>query len=101
MKLNVTGRKIEVTDGIRDHLKDKINKTIIILDKTADIHITLSVEKHRHLAEIILKTKGITLHSHEETKDMYISIDKALEKMENQLRKHRDKAKEARSKQDP
>ncbi|MEC8957933.1 MAG: ribosome-associated translation inhibitor RaiA [Nitrospinota bacterium] len=101
MKLNVTGRKIEVTDGIRDHLKDKINKTIIILDKTADIHITLSVEKHRHLAEIILKTKGMTLHSHEETKDMYISIDKALEKMENQLRKHRDKAKEARSKQDP
>ncbi len=100
MKLNVTGRKIEVTDGIRDHLKDKISKTIIILDETADIHITLSVEKHRHLAEIILKTKGMTLHSHEETKDMYISIDKALEKMENQLRKHRDKAKEARSKQD-
>jgi len=100
MKLNVTGRKIEVTDGIRDHLKDKISKTIIILDETADIHIILSVEKHRHLAEIILKTKGMTLHSHEETKDMYISIDKALEKMENQLRKHRDKAKEARSKQD-
>ena len=100
MKLTLAGRKIEITDGIRDHLNDKISKTITDLDETADVHIILSVEKHRHFAEITLKTKGMTLHSHEETKDMYISIDKALEKMENQLRKHRDKAKEARSKQD-
>ena len=27
MKLTVTGRKIEITDGIRDHLNNKINKT--------------------------------------------------------------------------
>ena len=50
------------------------------------------------MAEIILKTKGMTLHSHEETKDLYASIDKALEKMEKQLRKQRDKAKEVRLK---
>ena len=99
MKLTVTGRKIEITDGIRAHLNDKINKTIANLNEAADVHITLSVEKHRHFAEIILKTKGMALHSHEETKDLYSSIDKALEKMEKQLRKHRDKAKEVRLKQ--
>jgi len=99
MKLKVTGKKLEITDGIRDHLTDKVSKTITNLDETTDVHITLSVEKHRHFAEITLKTKGITLHSHEETKDLYASIDKALEKMEKQLRKHRDKAKEVRLKQ--
>ena len=98
MKLTITGRKIEVTDGIRDHLNDKIGKTIADLDETADVHIALSVETHRQFAEITLKTKGMTLHSHEETKDLYSSIDKALEKMEKQLRKHRDKAKEVRLK---
>jgi len=100
MKLTLAGRKIEITDGIRDHLNDKISKTIADLDEGADVHITLSVEKHRHFAEITLKTKGMALHSHEETKDLYASIDKALEKMEKQLRKHRDKAKEVRFKQD-
>ena len=100
MELTVTGRKLEITDSIRNHLNDKINKTIADLNIAADVHITLSVEKHRHFAEITLKTKGMALHSHEETKDLYSSIDKALEKMEKQLRKHRDKAKEVRFKQD-
>ena len=100
MKLTVTGRKIEVTDGIRNHLNDKISKTIADLDETADVHVALSVEKHRHFAEIILKTKGMTLHSHEETKDLYASIDKALEKMEKQIRKYRDKVKQIRLKKD-
>ena len=100
MKLTVTGRKIEITDGIRNHLDDKLSKNIPDLDEASDIHITLSVEKHRHFAEITLKTKGMTLHSQEETKDLYASIDKALEKMEKQLRKHRDKAQEVRLKQD-
>ena len=53
MKLTVTGRKLEITDGIRDHLNNKINKTIADLNKAADVHITLSVEKHRHFAEIM------------------------------------------------
>ena len=100
MKLTVTGRKIEITDGIRDHLSNKINKTIGALDKASDVHIALSVEKYRHSVEITLKTKGLTLHSHEETKDLYASIDKALEKMEKQLRKNQDKAKAIRFKQE-
>ena len=52
MELTVTGRKLEITDSIRNHLNDKINKTIADLNIAADVHITLSVEKHRHIAEI-------------------------------------------------
>ncbi len=99
MKLTVTGKKLEITDGIRDHLNNKISKTIAELHKAADVHITLSVEKYRHFAEITLKAKGMNFHSHEETKDLYSSIDKALEKMEKQIRKYQDKAKEVRLKQ--
>ncbi len=99
MELTVTGRKLEITDSIRNLLNDKIKKTISDHNIAADVLITLSVEKHRHFAEITFKTKGMALHSHEETKDLYSSIDKALEKMEKQLRKHRDKAKEVRLKQ--
>ena len=99
MKLTLTGRKIEITDGIRNHLNNKMNKTISDLGRIVDIHVALCVEKHRHYAEIILKTKGFILHSHDETNDLYASIDKALEKMEKQLRKHKEKAKDIGIKQ--
>jgi putative sigma-54 modulation protein len=99
MKLTVTGRKIEITDGISTHLNNKITKTIADLGEAADVHVALAVEKHRHFAEIIVKTKGYTLHSQEETNDLYTSMDKALEKMEKQIRKHKEKAKALRNKQ--
>ena len=98
MKLTVTGRKIEITDGIRDHLNDKIDKTIPDLGDAADVHMALSVEKHRHFAEITVKTKEFTLHSQDETNDLYTSMDKTLDKMEKQIRKHREKAKDMRNK---
>lgn len=98
MKLTVTGRKIEITDGIRNHLNNKMDKTIPNLDEAADVHVALSVEKHRHFAEVTVKTKGFALHSQEETGDLYASMDKALEKMEKQIRKHREKAKDLRIK---
>jgi len=99
MKLTVTGRKIEITDGIRNHLNDKMDKTISDLGEAADVHVALNVEKHRHFAEITVKTKGYTLHSQEETNDLYASMDKALEKMEKQIRKHKEKAKDLQIKQ--
>ena len=99
MKLTVTGIKIEITDGIRNHLSNKMDKTIADLGEAADVHVALSVEKHRHFAEITVKAKSFTLHSHEETEDLYASIDKALGKMEKQIQKHKEKAKSLRNKQ--
>ena len=99
MKLTVTGRNIEITDGIRNHMNDKIDKTIADLGEAADVHVALSVEKHRHFAEVTVKTKGFTLHSQDETEDLYTSMDKALEKMEKQIRKNKEKAKALRIKQ--
>ena len=98
MKLTVTRRKIEITDGIRDHLNNKMEKTISDLGEAADVHVALAVEKHRHFAEITVKTKEFTLHSQDETNDLYTSMDKTLDKMEKQIRKHREKAKDMRNK---
>ena len=99
MKLTVTGRKIEITDGIRDHLQKKMNKTIHELDEDVDVHVALAVEKHRHFAEITIKSPGFSVHSEEVTNDLYSSMDNALVKIERQLRKHKDRAKDLKIKQ--
>ena len=75
-----------------------MNKTITDLDDETNIHVSLSVEKHRHFAEFTVKKKGLSFHSHDETNDLYESMDKALDKMEKQLRKHKDKTKDLRIK---
>ena len=93
MKLTVTGRHIEITDAIKQHLTLKMGKTIKDLGESADVHIALSVEKHRHFAEITVKTKEFTLHSEDETDDLYTAMDSALLKMEKQIRKHKSRHK--------
>ncbi|MFQ5451148.1 MAG: ribosome hibernation-promoting factor, HPF/YfiA family [Nitrospinaceae bacterium] len=99
MKLTVTGRKMEITEAIRNHLERKMKKTIEDLGQRADVHVSLSVEKHRHFAEVTVKTKGFTVHSEEETNDLYTAMDNALVKIEKQLRKHKERAKDLRIKQ--
>lgn len=99
MKLTVTGRNIEITEAIHNHLDRKMEKTIQGLGQEADVHVALSVEKHRQFAEITVKTKGFTVHGEEETNDLYIAMDNALVKIEKQLRKHKDRAKDLRIKQ--
>jgi putative sigma-54 modulation protein len=98
MKLTVAGRNIEITDGIRDHLQSKIDKTIHVLGEEADVHVVLSVEKRRHFAEVTVKTTGFSVHSTEETDDLYASMDNALVKIEKQLRKHKEKTRALRNK---
>lgn len=93
MKLTVAGRKIVITDAIEQHLNLKMGKTIKDLGESADVHVALSVEKHRHFAEITVKTKGFTLHSEDETDDLYTAMDGALLKMEKQVRKQKSRYK--------
>jgi putative sigma-54 modulation protein len=98
MKLTVTGRNIEITDAIRSHLDARMNKTIQDLGESADVHISLHVEKHRHMAEVTVKTNGFTVHADEETKDLYMTMDNVLAKIEKQLKKHKERSQDMRIK---
>lgn len=92
MKLTVTGKKIEITDAVKSHLNLKMGKIIKAMGDHADVHVVLSMEKRRYLAEITIKTKGFSVHNREETDNLYTSIDHALAKIEKQLRKHKDRS---------
>ena len=57
MKITVTGRKLHITDGIRDHLNKKMNKTISDINDETDIHVCLSLEKHHQFAAFAVKKR--------------------------------------------
>ena len=104
MKLTVAGIKIKITQAIEDHLHKKIEKSLKSLPESADVHVALTVEKNRHFAEVTVKDKGYTVHGESETdgggfNDLYTAMDEAVDKTEKQLKKHKDRTKSLKMKQ--
>jgi len=91
MRVIITGRHLELTDALKTHIEEKLGKFDRLSVKIPEAHVTLDVEKYRHKAEIILHVNHSILTSKEESDDMYISFDGAMDKMERMLRRYRTK----------
>jgi len=92
--ITITGRHIEITDPIRDYVTEKIGRACKRLDKITSAHVTVAVEKYRHIVEVDIQSHGATLHAKEETHDMYSSIDQVLDKIEIQAKRLKEKVKD-------
>ena len=91
MNVEITGRHIVITDAIRDYILRKLNKLSRTLGDELNVHVVLEVEKERHLAEILLKSKLLNLTVQGETRDLYSTITRAVEKLERQALKRKSK----------
>jgi putative sigma-54 modulation protein len=92
MKVDITGRHIEITEPIRKFTTDRLERLRGIADEVMEAHIILTVEKHqRHIAEANIKTKHDFHHGQEESSDMYTSIAAVLDKTEKQILKSKDR----------
>jgi putative sigma-54 modulation protein len=91
MKVNYTGRHMELTEPLKQLTKERLDKMATYLDDIIDVHVILSVEKHRHEAEITLKTRASAFVASATTDDMYLSITQAVDKLEVQAHKQQDK----------
>ena len=91
MKVNYTGRHMELTEPLKQYTKERLDKMATYLDDIIDVHVILSVEKHRHAAEITLKTRAGAFVASATTDDMYTSINQAVEKLDVQAHKHQGK----------
>ena len=87
MKVIFTGRHVEVSDSLRTTAEERLTKMTTYLDDIIDVHVILKVEKHRHQAEISLKTRRSEFIACAETDDMYASLSQALDKLEAQAHK--------------
>ena len=91
MKYIILGKNIEVTDGLRAAVEDKIGKLEKYFTPETEVHVTLSVEKDRHKIEVTIPVKGSIIRSEQVSNDMYVSIDLVEEIIERQLKKYKKK----------
>ena len=93
MDISVTGRKMVVTDALRQYAIDKIGNSMKVMDiSPLSANVVLHVEKNPAYArpavcEVTMRTKGHIIRVEEHEEDMYAAIDVAAAKVLRQLRK--------------
>src|SRR6056297_2556714 len=92
MNTQVSFRQMETSPALRDYATGKLER---IVDKYVhgriDASVVMSVQKYWHIADFTLNIKNLTVKGQERSEDMYSSIDLALDKIEKQLRRHKDR----------
>lgn len=91
MKFIISGKNIDVTDGLRSAVNEKIGKLERYFTDSTEIHVTLSTEKERQKIEVTIPMKGNIIRAEQESNDMYVSIDLVEEIIERQLRRYKTK----------
>ena len=91
MQVNITFRHLEPTDALKAHVRDRLDHVKRFLDRPTEAHAVLHVENLDHHAEITVKAGRFLLRGTGRSQDMYASIDAAADRIERQLKKHKEK----------
>jgi len=101
MQIAVTFRHMETDKGVKDYVKEKVQRLQKYIVNPREIHVVLSAEKFRHIAEITIIGNGVALNSQGRNSDLYAAIDQMVEKAERQIRERRGRARRKRSNRSP
>lgn len=91
MQINVTFRHMESSGALKGYVEHKITRLSKLFYQPMEANVVLSVEKHRHRAEISLKGDRTMINGVQEKEDMYEAIDLALDKIERQVKQYKSK----------
>ena len=93
MQTTTTFRHIEQSDALKSYAEEKLERVKKYIDEPIIAQTYMTVEKIRHIVEITLTAKGVTIKASEATNDMYASIDAVVDKIERQLRRYKERLK--------
>lgn len=89
MKFNITGRNLNVTDGLRHMVDKKLGKLDKFFKPDTICNVTLSTQRDQQKIEVTIPVKGTVIRAEESSLDMYQSIDLVVDVIERQIRKYR------------
>lgn len=91
MQINLTGHHVEITDSLRNYVEEKMERVERHFDKVTNTHVILSVENVRHKAEATVHMSGNNIFAESTEDDMYKAIDALVDKLDRQVKKHKEK----------
>ena len=96
MQTSVTFKSLDPSEHLKAYVQDKLKRLDKYFHNPSVAGVVLTVEKHRHIAEVNIQADRLNINGREETTDMYSAIDMVLDKIEAQVRKGKQKERERR-----
>jgi putative sigma-54 modulation protein len=96
--IHISGRHIQVTEAMKQYAFNKLSKIERFHNRIMDVHVTMDIQKVEHSVTIIVKFEHFKIKSHAASTDMYVSIDQAVNKLQTQLYRWKDKIQEHHNK---
>lgn len=87
--IQITGRNVLVTDPMKDYAMEKISKIELFSKRIVDVNVIMDIQKLEHRVDIIVKVDNLKIKSHAASDNMYASIDLAIAKLLEQLRRYK------------
>ncbi len=91
MRLNLSGHHVDISESMRVYVTSKLERLERHFDHVTNAHVVLSVEKQRQKAEATVHVSGGNLFADAVAEDMYAAIDALADKLDRQIRRHKDK----------
>ena len=91
MRYTISGKNIDVTDGLREAVENKIGKLERYFSPDTEVVATMSIERGRQKIEVTIPVKGTIIRAEQDSTDMYVSIDLVGEIIERQIKRYRTK----------
>lgn len=93
MQVTITFRGMESTESLKSYVKERIEHIEKYFDRSVEVHAVLSLERYLHHSDITIQAGSYLLRGKVKSEDMYKSIDEAVDKIEKQLKRYKDKMK--------
>ena len=91
MRYTISGKNIDVTDGLREAVENRIGKLERYFSPDTEGVATMSIERGRQKIEVTIPVKGTIIRAEQDSTDMYVSIDLVEEIIERQIKRYRTK----------
>jgi putative sigma-54 modulation protein len=91
MKYNIHGKKVEVTDSIKNYIEEKVGKLDKYLSSPEDVtaKVVIRIVGREQIVEVTIPIQKVVLRCEERNDDLYAAIDKVSDKLERQIRKNK------------
>jgi len=96
MQLSITGRNFELTDDVHEYVEKRINKIRTFFDRILETQLVIEVQRHCYTTEIALMASRASFHAQGQNEDIFASIDEAIDKMDKQIRRFKERIRDRR-----
>lgn len=96
MHIEFVGRNCEVGEDVRSAAEKKVEKILKFVEEPIEARFTLEVDRHRHLVDLHVAHRHGTLHTHDEAESFLDALNSAVEKLEKQARRGRERFQDRR-----